>query len=722
MISRRIIAAVALLCVFIAPAHAQKTKAALTAEINANWPDNNIGTITPAALRSTVIDIVNSYIDANGGSSLPCATHQWIAAIATLSSVTCTQPEFSDLSGSIAPSQIPTPTATTLGGIESIISLSHNWIAYIDTSGVPHQSQPSFSDISGTLGFSQGGCNATSQTACTNNIFPTPTRAGDIIYWTGTAWVTLAGNNSGNQVLQENSSGVPSWVAASGTGTVTSVSCGTGLTGGTFTASGTCAIDYTRNNTWTGDGLFASGRPWCDVRSQGAVGNGSTDDTAAFNACLTLLISTKSYGSGTIYVPPSANVYCVKGGFYVNTGVTTNGGIILQGGGVQGTALSACGANVTVVRYNNQWGSVRDLSIYGYGSQSTDAVFSGTAPTVPAFQCDPTNGSEFSMRNVYITGGVAAAYLACAGYDISNLWASYAYGDGSHYFAAVVQGGSGTGGYLHHSHIDQAYPVSQPAHNSTISAWAATTSVTAGQIRTVTCNSRSWWIQVKTSGTTGSSQPACQPYNTNITDGSAVWLLVNATTSYCAQIDSGTNDMQWDSVDMSCAAGYNLGLTSTFGTADPTEVTFTSITPGGGINGVVTLNAGSHVTFSGSRFSGCVVAGCQAIVTSGNFAGPLVIVGNRFYNGLAYCVDISQGSSLSINDNICNGSDTVGVNIFGGISNFIVNGNIFAPSSGNGWTVASGASNHYVIQNNVCNGAGTSDGGSGGSKSVGTCF
>jgi hypothetical protein len=74
-------------------------------------------------------------------------------------------------------------------------------------------------------------------------VAPTPTRAGDIIYWNGSAWVTLAGNNSGTQFLQENASGVPSWVTVSGTGTVTSVACGTGLSGGTITTSGTCAVN-----------------------------------------------------------------------------------------------------------------------------------------------------------------------------------------------------------------------------------------------------------------------------------------------------------------------------------------------------------------------------------------------------------------------------------------------------------------------------------------------
>jgi hypothetical protein len=48
----------------------------------------------------------------------------------------------------IPAADLPTPTASTLGGVESIAALAHNWIASIDTSGVPHQSQPATSDLS----------------------------------------------------------------------------------------------------------------------------------------------------------------------------------------------------------------------------------------------------------------------------------------------------------------------------------------------------------------------------------------------------------------------------------------------------------------------------------------------------------------------------------------------------------------------------------------------
>lgn len=96
-------------------------------------------------------------------------------------------------------------------------------------------------DISGQLPFANGGCNGTTQQTCFDNAGPTATRAGDIIYWNGTHYVTLAGNNAGTNVLTENASGVPSW-AAPGTGTVTNVATGGLATGGPITGTGTVTV------------------------------------------------------------------------------------------------------------------------------------------------------------------------------------------------------------------------------------------------------------------------------------------------------------------------------------------------------------------------------------------------------------------------------------------------------------------------------------------------
>lgn len=63
---RKILAALVCLIALSVPAYAQKSGAALATEINANWPNNTSGLITPALLRSVVLDIVNSILTQNG--------------------------------------------------------------------------------------------------------------------------------------------------------------------------------------------------------------------------------------------------------------------------------------------------------------------------------------------------------------------------------------------------------------------------------------------------------------------------------------------------------------------------------------------------------------------------------------------------------------------------------------------------------------------------------
>jgi hypothetical protein len=57
--------------------------------------------------------------------------------------------------GLIAASVLPNPSASTLGGVESIAAVSHNFLTSISTSGVPAQAQPAFTDISGSITYAQ---------------------------------------------------------------------------------------------------------------------------------------------------------------------------------------------------------------------------------------------------------------------------------------------------------------------------------------------------------------------------------------------------------------------------------------------------------------------------------------------------------------------------------------------------------------------------------------
>jgi len=49
----------------------------------------------------------------------------------------------------IAGSDLPSPSSSTLGGVQSAAAVSHQWVDSISTSGVPHLSQPAASDITG---------------------------------------------------------------------------------------------------------------------------------------------------------------------------------------------------------------------------------------------------------------------------------------------------------------------------------------------------------------------------------------------------------------------------------------------------------------------------------------------------------------------------------------------------------------------------------------------
>jgi hypothetical protein len=120
------------------------------------------GTLTAPGASQSAMGINASMhwqIALNGSSSFndivitqTCASHKWLAQVDQVATVgNCTQPAFTDISGSVAASQIPSPTSSALGGIESITSASHQWVAYIDTSGVPHQSQPASTDLSDTV-------------------------------------------------------------------------------------------------------------------------------------------------------------------------------------------------------------------------------------------------------------------------------------------------------------------------------------------------------------------------------------------------------------------------------------------------------------------------------------------------------------------------------------------------------------------------------------------
>lgn len=72
---------------------------------------------------------------------------------------------------------------------------------------------------------------------------------GSLIYRSGSAWVPLSPGTSGQVLTTQGTASNPQWSSVAGTGTVTSVASGTGLTGGPVTTSGTLSLATIANNS-----------------------------------------------------------------------------------------------------------------------------------------------------------------------------------------------------------------------------------------------------------------------------------------------------------------------------------------------------------------------------------------------------------------------------------------------------------------------------------------
>ena len=156
------------------------------------------GTATPALVAGTNVTITGTW------------PNQTVNSTGTVTSVAASVPAFLSIAGS------PITTSGTLA------------ITYSGTA----------------LPVANGGTGQTTASAAFNALSPI-TSVGDLIIGDGANSAARLAIGANGYVLTSNGT-TASWVAAgSGSGTVTSITAGTGLTGGTITTSGTIALDTT---------------------------------------------------------------------------------------------------------------------------------------------------------------------------------------------------------------------------------------------------------------------------------------------------------------------------------------------------------------------------------------------------------------------------------------------------------------------------------------------
>jgi hypothetical protein len=256
---KRLLIALGFMSALMSPAYAQKTKAAITTEINTNFADNNTGAITPALLRSTTLDLVNSYVDYNGAGTFTCSANSFVSS-GTTSLFACTQ--------------------------------------------------PSFSSLSGILGLSQGGTNA--NLTASN---------GGIVYSTASSFAILPGTSTANLCLLSGSSSAPSWGSCPGGGGGSGV-VNPGTSGqltyyaastNTVSSLGSASISSspTLTGNWifspaTGDALVASPVGGTTAKGLNVTQTGPSSSSTAGIVNYNAISVTDNYGSTVMGNPTNA--------------------------------------------------------------------------------------------------------------------------------------------------------------------------------------------------------------------------------------------------------------------------------------------------------------------------------------------------------------------------------------------------------------------------------
>lgn len=211
------------------------------------------------------------------------------------------------------------------------------------------------------------------------------------------------------------------WASPSGSGTVTQIIAGTGLTGGTITTTGTIALDLTRANTWTGAPTL-SGVP--------LIMSGAITATAWTTAGVRLKLAAASYtdssssgtvtaaytdfhGAGTILASSSTTYTNYFGDYFQDPVASTNvtmtnkwsiGVDSFLAGTTNSFKVSTAGA-VTIGAALTYGGVTLSNSVSGTGSMALTAgtTFTGTTTTA-TLVATTLNGNTFTTGTYTLTG------------------------------------------------------------------------------------------------------------------------------------------------------------------------------------------------------------------------------------------------------------------------------------------------------------------------------
>jgi hypothetical protein len=447
----------------------------------------------------------------------------------------------------------------------------------------------------------------------------------------------------------------------------------------------------------------ASSRSWyrfsikdgISVKWFGAKGDGTTNDYTALQNAITYCTAV---GISPLIFPTG----------YYRTGtklVIDTTGLRLAGHSTQNTLLQALTAGVGMfeviggaIAFENMWIDDPHLAI-------------NTMPTVQFNGC-----VESKITDCNITGGYIP--LLVNGGAADNCFTRDKIYNSSGTASVVVQNAGAC--FFERVKIDQVWPTNvAPVASQLTGAWVASHSYSQNQV----CSTGGYYLQCVSGGTSGSTAPTPLQFGSNIIDNGVTWQTACGTGTVAVNLDTGANVNYFHHCDMSGAYRGGIYLTNTLAGTGPQKNTITDSDCDSYLEFGLRATSGAGLLIENLTYANSCEAVSDGINLTTGFSGDATIRGCQIAN-VPYGIQIDAGVNTIITENQIYGSSGSAIQISANVTDFSIIGNALGTSEVWGFntgsvTVATGASNRYVITLNNINGSGAiSDGGSGASKSV----
>jgi hypothetical protein len=428
--------------------------------------------------------------------------------------------------------------------------------------------------------------------------------------------------------------------------------------------------------------------PWADVRNPayGAVGNGSTDDTAAIQAAINAI---QSAGAGAVFVP--------NGNYYVPGGlrITGNGVRFINAGGFFQTGNT----DVPIFSISAAYCTLENVAALGAGIQP-----GGVSPTQPVVSL--TNCLSCLLDNCNISGGAIGVDIS-GGADnhLRDLTSVSIYGP--HVRTR------NTNAFLSRCKLDQSFlapvPLGTVLSDLTRDTFYPKYSVVsyAGYV-----------LQCQTAGRTlAGTGPTLQNYNVPIPDNTAVWQLINPYGACALAIDVGTSALTCSGCDFSGLYEFCVIIRNSVPGPAPTALAFTDCDFGNAWQGGIYAYDGAGLNVKGSLFSNFYAPWGMGVYLTNNWQGDTTIADNLMF-GCAYGVQISAGTNTVVKGNQIAGCSQTAVGV-ANASQFVISDNCLGSSATWGRNahavLINGTCDHYNVVHNIIAGAssGVTDSGGG---------